>query len=90
MYLFVVLTLLGVSGLELGVPLGVELELLLFVDVVILLGVLVLSAAVGVDVITWVVSVGPSTVQVYKQSISIIFTYIRTSTMLTLHATLLG
>ena len=37
----------------------------LLVDVGTLLGVPVLPAVVGVDVRTWIVSVGPSTVQVY-------------------------
>ena len=53
------------SAQEHGVLLGVELEVSLLVDVVNLPGVLALPAVVGVDVITWVVSVGPSTVQVY-------------------------
>ena len=39
----------------------VELEVSLLIDGVILLGVSVLPAVVGVNVITWVVSVGPST-----------------------------
>ena len=51
-----------------GVPLGVELEMSPFADVVTLLVVAVLPAVVDVDSITWVVSVGPYTVQVYKQS----------------------
>ena len=51
------------SGTELGVPPDVELELSL-------LGVLVLPAVVGVDVITWVVSAGPSTGHVDMQSTS--------------------
>ena len=41
---------------------GVELEVSL----------LVLLAVVGLDIITWVVGVGPCTVQVYKQSITIV------------------
>ena len=53
----------------------VELEVTLLVDGVILLGVSVLPAGVGINVITWVVSVGPSTV--YMQSTSnFTFTYI--------------
>ena len=48
----------------------VELEVSLLVDGVFLLGVSGLPADVGVDVITWVVSVGPFTVQVYMQSTS--------------------
>ena len=42
------------SGPELGVPPDVELEVSVLV-------VLMLLAVVSVDVITWVVSVGPST-----------------------------
>ena len=43
----------------------VELEVSLLVDGVFLLGVSGLPADVGVDIITWVVSVVPFTVQVY-------------------------
>ena len=62
--------------------------MLLIVDVVTLLGVLVLTAVAGVDVITWVVNVGPSTVQVYKQSITIVRTYVHPQyfAWLTLHS----
>ena len=45
-----------------------ELEVSLLVDVVTLPGVLMLPAVVGVDIITWVVSVGISTVQVYVRT----------------------
>ena len=38
-------------------------------DVVPVLRMAVLPAVVGVDVCAWVVSVGPSTVQAYKQSV---------------------
>ena len=48
------------SGTELGVPPNVELEESLLV-------VLVLPEVVSVDVITWVVSVGPSTGNVDMQ-----------------------
>ena len=48
------------SGTELGVPSDVELEVSLLV-------VPVLPAVVSVDVITWVVSVGPSTGHVDMQ-----------------------
>ena len=41
-------------------------------DVVMVIGVPVLPPVVGVDVTTWIVSVGPSTVQVYMRSMSII------------------
>ena len=58
----------------------VELEASLLVDGVFLLGVSGIPADVGVDVITWVVSVGPSTVQVYKQSTSN-FTYVHIHTL---------
>ena len=54
-----------VSRQEHGVLRGMELEVSLLVVVVTLLGVLVLPTVVGVDVITWIVSVGPSIVQVY-------------------------
>ena len=46
-------------------PLRVELEVLLVVDVGVLLGVPVPPAVVGIAVSTWVVCVGPCTVQVY-------------------------
>ena len=48
----------------------VELEVSLLVDGVILLGVSGLPAVVCVDVITWGVSVGPSTGHVHVQSTS--------------------
>ena len=54
---------LAFSGLELIVPLGVGLEVLLLVDAGTLLE-LPVPAVVGIDVITWVVRVGPSPVQV--------------------------
>lgn len=61
------------SGVYPGVPLGVELEVALLVDVVSVLGTLpvvtVLPAAVGADINTLVSRVGPTTVQVHMQSI---------------------
>ena len=53
------------SGLKLGVPPGVELEVSLLV-------VLVLPAVVSVDVITWVVSAGPSTGHVDMQLVVLV------------------
>ena len=53
------------SGLALCASLGVELDVPLLVDVGAVLGVPVLPAVVGIVVSTWVVCVGPSTVQVY-------------------------
>ena len=58
------------SGPELCKLPDVELEVSLLVDGVILLGVSGLPAVVSVDVITWSVSVGPSTGHVYMQSTS--------------------
>ena len=54
---------LAFSGLELIVPLGVELEVLFLVDAGTLLE-LPVPAVVGIDVIKWVVRVGPFPVQV--------------------------
>ena len=51
---------------------GQELEVSLLAVVATLLGVLVLPAVVGVDIITWVVSVGLSIVQVYMQRMLLI------------------
>ena len=53
---------LAFSGLELIVPLGVGLEVLLLVDAGTLLE-LPVPAVGGIDVITWVVRVGPSPVK---------------------------
>ena len=51
----------------------VEFEVSILVDVVMVFGVLVvLPLVVGVGITTWVVSVGPSSVQVYRCSMSII------------------
>ena len=50
----------------------VEFEVSILVDVVMVLGVPVLPPVVGVDIATWIVSVGPSTVQVYRCSMSIV------------------
>ena len=47
-------------------------EVSILVDVVMVFGVLVLPLVVGVGITTWVVSVGPSSVQVYMHSMSII------------------
>ena len=47
-------------------------EVSILVDVVMVFGVLVLPPVVGVGITTWVVSVGPSSVQVYRCSMSII------------------
>ena len=65
---------LSTSGVELGVSLWVDIEVPLLVDVgtspgltVLLPVVNVPPADVSVDVSTWVVSVFPSTVQMYMQ-----------------------
>ena len=76
------------SGLELGVPLGVKLEMSLIVAVVTLLVVLGQPAVSGVDIIARVVSVSPSTV--YKQSITIVRTYVHPQCLHCMLRTLLG
>ena len=49
------------------------MEVSILVDVVMVFGVLVvLPLVVGVGITTWIVSVGPSSVQVYMHSMSII------------------
>ena len=65
---------LSASGVALDVPLCVDLEVSLLVDVGTSPGVPVPPADVGVDVNTWVVGVFPSTVQVYMQRMSVITT----------------
>ena len=71
---------LSASGVALDVPLWVDLEVSLLVDVETIPGLPVPPADVGVDVSTWVVGVFPSTVQVYMQRMSVITTGARQAT----------